>query len=177
MGKLLKLIAQKKFENDPHHIQARAIKLFKRFAKLSIPVFAPPALDRTTTNPRDSIRTVVVSVDAGREEELISELRVALDTLQHENVKLKTKLKVYALTGENKKKIGFRLLNPMIAYLAQAMQEGHRRLKEAFEKTRNLGSDITFASAGISVAADSSIDNVDHGSMPVAEPQAAENEV
>lgn len=97
MGKLMKLIAQKKFENDPHKIQERAIKLFKHFAKLSIPVLAPPALNRSTTNPRDSIRTVVVSVDAGREEDLISEMRVALDTLQHENAKLKTKIKVHII--------------------------------------------------------------------------------
>ncbi|KAL1926583.1 hypothetical protein VTP01DRAFT_5704 [Rhizomucor pusillus] len=151
MGKLMKLIAQKKFENDPHKIQERAIKLFKHFARLSIPVLAPPALNRSTTNPRDSIRTVVVSVDAGREEDLISEMRVALDTLQHENAKLKTKIK--------------------------AMQEGHRRLKEAFEKTRDLGSDITFASAGVSVAVNNNGDNVDHGPMPAEEPPAAESEL
>lgn len=65
----------------------------------------------------------------------------------------------------------------MTARSTQAMQEGHRRLKEAFEKTRDLGSDITFASAGVSVAVNNNGDNVDHGPIPAEEPPAAESEV
>ena len=88
MGRLLKLIAQKKFANDPDCIQERAKSLFKRFARLSIDVLAP-----AKPLPRNT-RAVLVSIDAGREEELISDMRVALETLQHENSKLKSRVKV-----------------------------------------------------------------------------------
>ncbi|KAI8374523.1 kinesin motor domain-containing protein [Radiomyces spectabilis] len=110
MGKLLKLIAKKEFTKDPSHIKHRAKQLFKRYAQLTIPVLAPPK----TRHPRDSV--IMVSVDAGKEEDLISDMRDALDTLQEENLKLKNRLKT--------------------------MQDGHRRLKEAFERTRDLGDDI-----------------------------------
>ncbi|KAI8144057.1 kinesin motor domain-containing protein [Fennellomyces sp. T-0311] len=112
MGRLLKLIAQKKFTNDPDHIQERAKSLFKRFARLSIDVLAP------AKPPPRNTRTVLVSIDAGREEELISDMRVALETLQHENSKLKSRVK--------------------------AMHEGQRRLKQAFEKAK---SDVSIASS------------------------------
>lgn len=95
MGRLIKLIAQKKFEQDPHNIQERAKKLFKRFAQLSIPVLAPPpAGKKPYDNNKRRESTIVVSVDAGREEELISDMRIALDTLQRENQKLRSRVKV-----------------------------------------------------------------------------------
>ncbi|KAJ8661752.1 hypothetical protein O0I10_002559 [Lichtheimia ornata] len=132
MGRLLKLIAQQQFEKDPDNIQERSKKLFKRFAQLSINVLAPPppptpkqqqqrrnahhTKHRHTSNTRNTYRTVLVSVDAGKEEDLISDMRVALETLQHENSKLKNRVKT--------------------------MQEGHRRLKEAFKKTKDLENDV-----------------------------------
>lgn len=110
MGRLLKLIAQQQFEKDPDNIQERSKKLFKRFAQLSINVLAPPppptpkqqqqrrnahhTKHRHTSNTRNTYRTVLVSVDAGKEEDLISDMRVALETLQHENSKLKNRVKV-----------------------------------------------------------------------------------
>lgn len=93
MGRLLKLIAQKNFKEDPHCIQERAKKLFKGYARLSIPVLAPPPV-RQCGNHRDPLKTVHVSVDVGKEEELISEMRLALDALQRENSKLKSQVKV-----------------------------------------------------------------------------------
>lgn len=111
MGRLLKLIAQQQFEKDPDNIQERSKRLFKRFAQLSINVLAPPPQQPTTppkqqqhrrhhtkhrhtSNTRNMYRTVLVSVDAGKEEDLISDMRVALETLQHENSKLKQRVKV-----------------------------------------------------------------------------------
>lgn len=109
MGRLLKLIAQQQFEKDPDNIQERSKRLFKRFAQLSINVLAPPPQPTTppkqqqrrhhtkhrhTSNTRNTYRTVLVSVDAGKEEDLISDMRVALETLQHENIKLKQRVKV-----------------------------------------------------------------------------------
>ncbi|KAI9016515.1 kinesin motor domain-containing protein [Phycomyces nitens] len=108
MGKLLKLVAQKEFKDDVYSIQSRAKKLFKHFAQLSIPILAPPR-QRVARN-RESM--VVLSVDAGKEEELISEMKVAMDILQDKNQKLKTKVK--------------------------SMEEGQRKLKKAFEKTRSV---------------------------------------
>ncbi|RCH95234.1 hypothetical protein CU098_002226, partial [Rhizopus stolonifer] len=99
MGKLMKLITQRTFKTDPYHIHQRSTELLKHYAKLSIPVLAP------TQTGRGSM--VVLSVNAGREEELIMEMRGALSTLQEENTKLKQKLKL--------------------------MQEGFKRLKEAIE--------------------------------------------
>ncbi|KAL0079315.1 kinesin motor domain-containing protein [Phycomyces blakesleeanus] len=109
MGKLLKLVAQKEFKDDIYSIQSRAKQLFKQFAQLSIPILAPPKKQGRGAFNRESM--VVLSVDAGKEEELISEMKVALDSLQDENQKLKTKIKY--------------------------MQEGQKRLKKAFEKTRS----------------------------------------
>lgn len=102
MGKLMKLITQRKFTNDPYKILDRSRTLFKHYAQLSIPILAPKKTGRESM--------IVLSVNAGREEELITEMRSALSTLQDENGKLKQKQKL--------------------------MQEGHRRLKEAFEKAR-----------------------------------------
>lgn len=88
MGKLMKLIAQKEFKNDPYNIKQRSKVLFKNYAKLSIPVLAPVK----QKYGRESM--IVVSVNAGREEELISDMRNAMSTLQEENIKLKHKIKV-----------------------------------------------------------------------------------
>ncbi|KAG0179303.1 hypothetical protein DFQ29_002276 [Apophysomyces sp. BC1021] len=110
MGRVLKLITQRTFTNDPCHIQRRAKQLFKKFAQLSIPVLA-----RAKPNHSESAKTVLLSVDAGKEEELISDMREALDSLQEENMQLKNRVKF--------------------------MQEGHRRLKEAFAKTRDVEAD------------------------------------
>ncbi|KAG1465436.1 hypothetical protein G6F56_004886 [Rhizopus delemar] len=100
MGKLLKLITQRNFKNDPYNIKLRAITLFKKYAKISIPVLAS----------KKPSQMVAISVDAGNQDEFLSDMRGALQSLQDENSKLKYKIKV--------------------------MQEGHKRLKEAFEKTR-----------------------------------------
>ncbi|OBZ85861.1 Kinesin-like protein KIF23 [Choanephora cucurbitarum] len=102
MGKLMKLITERTFKEDPYHIQQRSKDLLKRYAKLSIPVLAPTP----QTTGRGSM--VVLSVNAGHEEELIMEMRGALSSLQEENTKLKQRLK--------------------------SMQEGFRRLKEAIEQ-------------------------------------------
>ncbi|CEG75644.1 Putative Kinesin family member 20/23 [Rhizopus microsporus] len=101
MGKLLKLITQREFKHDPYNIKQRAKTLFKKYAKISIPILAS----------KKPSQMVAISVDAGGEEEFISDMRNALHSLQDENNRLKCKLKV--------------------------MQEGQRRLKEAFEKTRS----------------------------------------
>ncbi|ORE19140.1 kinesin-domain-containing protein [Rhizopus microsporus] len=101
MGKLLKLITQREFKHDPYNIKQRAKTLFKKYAKISIPILAS----------KKPSQMVAISVDAGGEEEFISDMRNALHSLQDENNKLKCKLKI--------------------------MQEGQRRLKEAFEKTRS----------------------------------------
>ncbi|KAK4511889.1 uncharacterized protein ATC70_003888 [Mucor velutinosus] len=108
MGKLMKLITQRKFTNDPYNILGRSRTLFKQYAQLSLPILAPKKTGRESM--------IVLSVNAGREEELINEMRHALSTLQDENGKLKHKLKL--------------------------MQEGHRRLKEAFEKATRRQSSI-----------------------------------
>lgn len=97
MGKLMKLIAQKDFKNDPYHIQNRSKTLFKNYAKLSLPVLAP------TRHGRGSM--IVLSVPSGAEEDLIAEMRSAMTTLQEENLKLKQRVKV-----KKKKKMGFLLL-------------------------------------------------------------------
>lgn len=91
MGKLMKLITQREFKNDPYNIKNRSKTLFKNYAKLSIPVLAPAKKGP----PRESM--IVLSVNAGREEELIFEMRTALSTLQEENNKLKQKVKVNEL--------------------------------------------------------------------------------
>ncbi|KAI7870223.1 kinesin motor domain-containing protein [Spinellus fusiger] len=109
MGKLLKQVAQTEFKDDHYSLQSRAKQLFKLYAQLSIPILTATKQKKNTRH-RESM--VVLSVDAGKEEDLISDMRVALDTLQDENYKLKTKLKF--------------------------MQEGQRKLKQAFEKTRYL---------------------------------------
>ncbi|CEI97680.1 hypothetical protein RMCBS344292_11810 [Rhizopus microsporus] len=101
MGKLLKLITQREFKHDPYNIKQRAKTLFKKYAKISIPILAS----------KKPSQMVAISVDAGGEEEFISDMRNALHSLQDENNRLKCKLKI--------------------------MQEGQRRLKEAFEKTRS----------------------------------------
>ncbi|KAI8997248.1 kinesin motor domain-containing protein [Pilobolus umbonatus] len=88
MGKLMKMISEKQFQNDVYNIQHRAIALLKDYARLSLPVLAP----HKSFKARDSI--VVLSVSAGREEELIADMRSALDNLQNENMKLKRELKV-----------------------------------------------------------------------------------
>lgn len=108
MGKLMKLITQRKFTNDPYNILGRSRTLFKQYAQLSLPILAPKKTGRESM--------IVLSVNAGQEEELITEMRHALSTLQDENGKLKHKLKL--------------------------MQEGHRRLKEAFEKATRRQSNI-----------------------------------
>ncbi|KAI8361766.1 kinesin motor domain-containing protein [Blakeslea trispora] len=100
MGKLMKLITERSFEKDPYHIHQRSKDLLRRYAKLSIPVLAPKQTGRASM--------VVLSVNAGHEEELITEMRGALSSLQEENIKLKQRLK--------------------------GMQEGFRRLKEAIEQ-------------------------------------------
>ncbi|KAG1056620.1 hypothetical protein G6F43_001499 [Rhizopus delemar] len=100
MGKLLKLITQREFKNDPYNIKLRAKTLFKKYAKISIPVLAS----------KKPSQMVAISVDAGNQDEFISDMRGALHSLQDENNRLRYKIKT--------------------------MQEGHRRLKEAFEKTR-----------------------------------------
>lgn len=86
MGKLMKLIAQRKFKNDPYHIQHRSKTLFKNYAKLSLPVLAPPKHGRGSM--------IVLSVPSGAEEDLIAEMRTAMSTLQEENYKLKQRVKV-----------------------------------------------------------------------------------
>ncbi|ORX52039.1 kinesin-domain-containing protein [Hesseltinella vesiculosa] len=88
MGKLLKLISQHSFMDDPSALKQRATGLLKKYIQCSIATLAP---ERTTSNKRDSV--VHVSVDAGKEEELISDMRDALDSLQDENTRLKHKLK------------------------------------------------------------------------------------
>ncbi|CAO3631310.1 unnamed protein product [Mucor hiemalis] len=104
MGKLMKLITQREFKNDPYGIKNRAKALFKSYAKLSIPVLAPIR----HKHGRGSM--IAVSVNAGREEELILDMRNAMSSLQEENLKLKHKIK--------------------------HMNEGQRRLQEAFEKAK-----------------------------------------
>ncbi|KAI9269864.1 kinesin motor domain-containing protein [Sporodiniella umbellata] len=101
MGKLLKLITQRGFKNDPYNIKLRAKTLFKKYAKISVPVLAS----------KKPSQMVAISVDAGNQDEFLSDMRGALQSLQDENTKLKYKIKT--------------------------MQEGHKRLKEAFEKTRS----------------------------------------
>lgn len=88
MGKLMKLITQREFKNDPYGIKNRAKALFKSYAKLSIPVLAPIR----HKHGRGSM--IAVSVNAGREEELILDMRNAMSSLQEENLKLKHKIKV-----------------------------------------------------------------------------------
>ena len=88
MGKLMKLITQRDFKNDPYDIKNRSKALFKSYAKLSIPVLAP------IKHKHGRPSMLVVSVNAGREEELISDMRNAMSSLQEENVKLKHKIKV-----------------------------------------------------------------------------------
>jgi hypothetical protein len=85
MGKLMKLITERPFENDPYNIHSRSKALLKSYAKLSIPILAPKKTGRESM--------IVLSVNAGREEELITEMRSALSTLQEENSKLRHKLK------------------------------------------------------------------------------------
>lgn len=85
----MKLISQRAFSNDPYNVKSRSIALFKKYAKLSLPVLVP----RQTGRPS----MVVLSVNAGHEEDLITEMRGALATLQEENTKLKHKLKVSTL--------------------------------------------------------------------------------
>ncbi|KAI8640459.1 kinesin motor domain-containing protein [Parasitella parasitica] len=108
MGKLMKLITEKKFSNDPYKILDRSKTLLTHYAQLSLPILAPKKTGRESM--------IVLSVNAGREEELITEMRNAMSTLHDENGKLKQKLKL--------------------------MQEGHRRLKEAFEKASRRQSNI-----------------------------------
>jgi hypothetical protein len=90
MGKLMKLITLRDFKNDPYKIKNRSKNLLKNYAKLSIPILAPTKNKKY--GGRESM--IVLSVNAGREEELISEMRIALSTLQEENSKLKQKVKV-----------------------------------------------------------------------------------
>ncbi|CAO3697211.1 unnamed protein product [Rhizopus stolonifer] len=84
MGKLLKLITQRNFKNDPYNIKLRAITLFKKYAKISIPVLAS----------KKPSQMVAISVDAGNQDEFLSDMRGALQSLQDENSKLKYKIKV-----------------------------------------------------------------------------------
>ncbi|KAI9263541.1 kinesin motor domain-containing protein [Helicostylum pulchrum] len=109
MGKLMKLITQRVFKNDPYQIQHRSKVLFKKYAKLSIPVLAP------TKNKNGRGSMIVLSIPSGGEEDLICEMRTAMSTLQEENSKLKQRVK--------------------------HMHEGHRRLQEAFEKTKVVEQD------------------------------------
>jgi hypothetical protein len=88
MGKVIKMIAQKNFNKDVMHVKQRSVKLLKHYAKLSLPILAP-------SKGRESM--VVLSVTAGHQEELITEMRQALTTLQDENNKLKHKLKVTSI--------------------------------------------------------------------------------
>lgn len=88
MGKLMKLITQRVFKNDPYQIQHRSKVLFKKYAKLSIPVLAP------TKNKNGRGSMIVLSVPSGGEEDLICEMRTAMSTLQEENSKLKQRVKV-----------------------------------------------------------------------------------
>jgi hypothetical protein len=94
MGKLLKLISQRQFKQDRFHVKKRAKALLKQYIKLSISTLAPPIHPAKLThhNKRESL--IMVSVDAGKEEDLISEMRDAMDVLQDENRKLKARLKV-----------------------------------------------------------------------------------
>lgn len=95
MGKLMKLISQRTFSNDPYNIKDRAIALFKKYAKLSVPVLAPKKTGRPSM--------VVLSVNPGQEEDLFVEMRGALGALQDENTRLKHKLKVLYCIKEKKK--------------------------------------------------------------------------
>ncbi|KAI8086374.1 kinesin motor domain-containing protein, partial [Halteromyces radiatus] len=112
MGKLLKLISQHQFKRDTFGLQRRAQVLLRKYIKLSISTFAPPlsVTKHSRSNKRDSL--IMVAVDAGKEEDLISDMRDALDVLQDENRKLKSRLKT--------------------------MEVGQRRLMEAFDKPMNI---------------------------------------
>lgn len=93
MGKLLKLITQKQFKQDPYHIKKRAKALLKKYIQLSISTLSPLKYHQQPSSKRDSI--ITISVDAGKEEDLISDMRDAMDTLQEENMRLKSRIKVY----------------------------------------------------------------------------------
>lgn len=84
MGKLLKLITQREFKNDPYNIKLRAKTLFKKYAKISIPILAS----------KKPSQMVAISVDAGNQDEFISDMRGALHSLQDENNRLRYKIKV-----------------------------------------------------------------------------------
>ncbi|KAI8087301.1 kinesin motor domain-containing protein [Thamnidium elegans] len=87
MGKLMKLITLREFKNDPYKIQHRSKVLFKKYAKLSIPVLAP------TKNKNGRGSMIVLSIPSGGEEDLICEMRTAMSALQEENNKLKQRVK------------------------------------------------------------------------------------
>ncbi|KAI8984350.1 kinesin motor domain-containing protein [Mycotypha africana] len=98
MGRLLKMISQEKFENDPYHIRKRALRLFKRYAQLKKPEQSPspPAhsdwtLD-TVSNRTGSPGLLDDSMDI---EQLIAE-----------NFKLKQKVKLLS-AGQQKLKEAF----------------------------------------------------------------------
>ncbi|ORZ10767.1 kinesin motor domain-domain-containing protein [Absidia repens] len=101
MGKLLKLISQRQFQQDSCHLKKRAERLLKRYIKLSISTLAPPIHrpKQRKHNNRESL--IMVSVDAGKEEDLISDMRDAMDVLQDENRKLKSRLKVTQINNNN----------------------------------------------------------------------------
>lgn len=85
----MKLIAQKEFKSDPYKIQDRSKILFKKYAKLSIPVLAP-----TKNGHQGRGSMIVLSVPSGSQEEFISEMRNAMTALHEENNKLKQRVKV-----------------------------------------------------------------------------------
>ncbi|CAO3653645.1 unnamed protein product [Cunninghamella echinulata] len=119
MGKLLKLITQKQFKQDPYHLKKRANTLLKKYIQLSISTLSP--LKYQPTSKRDSI--ITVSVDAGKEEDLISEMRDAMDSLQEENLRLKSRIKT--------------------------MEINQRRLIEIFDKPVDTNHDPQFAKSSI----------------------------
>ncbi|KAI8070830.1 P-loop containing nucleoside triphosphate hydrolase protein [Gongronella butleri] len=108
MGKLLKLISQHTFAHDPASLKLRSTQLLKQYLQLSIATLAPP---RAPPSKRDSV--VHLAVDVGKED-LISDMRDALDSLQDENSRLKHKLK--------------------------SMEYNQRRLIQAFDKTSDTSS-------------------------------------
>ncbi|KAI9485316.1 MAG: P-loop containing nucleoside triphosphate hydrolase protein [Benjaminiella poitrasii] len=115
MGKLLKLIIQEEFEKDPYQIRNRAIQLFKRYAQLTSTMdIESPLRDQSP------LKSVFSSLNLQEEEEEEEKERMKDATtmtdrtdieeiLKTENIKLRQRIKI--------------------------LNEGQRRLKEAFEKT------------------------------------------
>ncbi|KAI9485564.1 MAG: kinesin motor domain-containing protein [Benjaminiella poitrasii] len=96
MGKLMKLIVEREFKNDPYNIHQRSQNLLNYYIKLSI----------SSSQQQQKDKIIVLNANNFGQEQGI---RTALGRLKEENSKLKHKLKL--------------------------MQEGHKRLKKAFDKT------------------------------------------